>query len=668
MPIRRDLDKERVEKDINKHYDNIESIVTNIQKNVDDPETSYYIAAINLMGKTIPLFGKDIPSNKPSEEIEVSKDKYYELKNKKFFNNEIKREEAKEFVNVQYIKNELDLLNHKKIIELLSSTQSSKVSQYPTSYLTNIKFDRTPSKYQKEFFEYVAMLANDDPRVEEKNVVAEAFAGSGKTWAIENATKLIPPNKTACYLAFNTSVVGDFKVRAPLNIKDNVMTLNSAGNKIVLYALRTRGYGKQLDKVKGVDPDNVGLILDNLFKNKYKQFTIDDIDNLKNPVDKLVAMYKATGLEINYNNTNDLMDKYNISYENVELSDIMMLCKDVMTINADILKNKWNKIDFNDQLWLPIELDLSTKEPGLQFDIVFADEVQDFSMTKIELAIKMCKPGGSIIAVGDRYQSIYGFTGADVDAIPKIIARLNAKVFPLPICYRCPKSHLRIAQRFVPEIQWATMENSGYEAIEGSVENKSLEFLIDNATKGDKVVCRNSAPLVHPCFELIRRGKKATILGSNIGDGLKSLMKRVGGRDLKDFSNRLDRWKEKQVERLESKKQSTDKVIDQYETLQVLMEDCDTIEEILYKIKEIFTENKDDDIILSTVHKAKGSEVKTKDNSIYVIMSYNGRQLMPNSYAKKDWELQQEENIQYVAFTRGKNKMYLIDDIKSIGV
>lgn len=495
--------------------------------------------------------------------------------------------------------------------------------------------------------------------------IANGFVvhNSGKTYTIEQATKLVPRNKTACFLAFNKHIVKEFKPRAPEFIKDNVMTLNSAGFQLVLYGLRTRGHGKKLSQTDGVDANNVSLILDELFNKKYKHFSIEEIDAIKPPVNRLVSLLKGSGLEINYTNLTELIEKYNIEYENVELSDIMMLCKNVMEINRDIFNNTWNKIDFDDQIWLPLELDISAEKAGYQFDYVFIDETQDLNMAKIELAIKMCKQNGSIIAVGDRYQSIYGFTGADSEAIPKIITRLQAKVFPLSICYRCPKSHVILAQQFVPHIEYATLQNSIKEAIEGSIEDIGLEKLIKDANNGDKVICRNSAPLVHPCFELIRHGKKATILGRDIGKQLENLMIKIKGKTLNDFMNRLERWKEKQVEKLESKNLSIDRVMDQYETLKVLSEDCDEIEEVLAKIKAIFSDNDKEGIIFSTIHKAKGLEVETKENSVYIIMSYNGKALMPSPWAKKPWEFEQERNLQYVAYTRGKNRMYLVDKV-----
>lgn len=654
---------------LGKPFDEMSSKADKILQSLEPDYTAYYVASLNFMSRPLTLFGKEVKPGNPSEQIKISKEKFYELKRLKYFKKEFDKEdfEGKKIAGLHFIEGELDLLKHKEMESKIQLT-TEPIIESVESEIKEIRFtppitgivtkkEREPSKYQKEIFKYITMLVNNDPRATQKHVVIEAVAGSGKTFTIEQATKIIPPTKSACFLAFNTHIVDEFRPRASPNIKNNVMTLNSAGYASVSQALEL--HHKQVRKI---NINNVSNILDVLFKDRHKNFSLEEIDSLKPAVTRAVSLFKATGLEINSTNLDYLTDRYNIDTSNIESSDLIMLTKDVMDINFDIITNTWHGkeedfIDFDDQIWLPIVKNL----PIRKYDFVFVDETQDLNASQLELTIKLCKPGGSIIAVGDRNQSIYGFRGADTEAIPRIISRLDAKVFPLSITYRCPKSHVRLAQELVPEIEYATIENAGYEAIEGEViKDKTSYDIIDLAIPGDKVICRNNAPLIHPCFQLIREGKKASILGKDIGKGLINLMKKIKGFDLKDFMFRLERWKDKETEKLEKKNQSIDRIMDQYETLQVLSEDCDTIECIILKINKIFSST-EEDIVFSTIHRAKGLETKTIDNSLFIICSYNGKQLMPNPYASKDWEFTQEKNLMYVAYTRAKNKLYLVD-------
>ena len=57
---------------------------------------------------------------------------------------------------------------------------------------------------------------------------------------------------------------------------------------------------------------------------------------------------------------------------------------------------------------------------------------------------------------------------------------------------------------------------------------------------------------------------------------------------------------------------------------------------------------------MSTIHKAKGLEA----DNVYIAC----RDLMPSSRAKKDWEIRQEYNLMYVAYTRARDILGFIDD------
>ncbi len=660
MPIREDI-----EKSVKIKTDTIEEKMNNIIDTLDN--TTYYVATINNLDIPLELFGKIVPQKHPSEQIKITREKFNELKNQKYFYTEIVKDEpdGKKIIGIETIIKPADVTHHHELERILKEPTSIKIIEQPehepesispTPRLSTplIKKEREPSKYQKDIFNYITWLATNDRRVTHKHIVIEAVAGSGKTWTIEHATKLIPPSKTVVFLAFNVTIKDELAKRAPKHV--TAMTLNGAGYQALRYALKMNGKHNLKP-----DNNNVKNILNSLFKDKYKHLSIEEIDVIKPVVNRLVSLYKATGLPVNLNTFEELQNKHallSLFEGDYDANNIISLVKDVMEINFNVLTNSWYGIDFDDQIWLPVIKNL----PIEKYDFVFVDETQDLNATQLELVIKMCKKTGSIIAVGDRNQSIYQFRGADAEAIPHIIKRLNAKIFPLSISYRCPVSVTKLAQTLVPEIEYATIENAGYDAIEGEIINTTSQSLIELAKPKDRVICRNAAPLVHPCFELIKAGKKATILGREIGENLIKLMEEIKGHDIDDFMFRLNRWYENKSEKLTEKMQfeALDRLTDQYETLLVLSEDCESIECILHKIKTIFSEDKDS-ITFSTIHKAKGLEAETPENSIFIIMSHKGRQLIPSPYAKREEQLKQEMNLLYVAYTRAKNKLYLVD-------
>ena len=93
------------------------------------------------------------------------------------------------------------------------------------------------------------------------------------------------------------------------------------------------------------------------------------------------------------------------------------------------------------------------------------------------------------------------------------------------------------------------------------------------------------------------------------------------------------------------------------ESINILSENVRTIEELINKVKAIFTDDADDEYIcLSTIHKAKGLEA----NNVFLLAP----SLIPSIYAKEDWELKQENNLMYVAITRAKKTLSFIDESK----
>ena len=103
------------------------------------------------------------------------------------------------------------------------------------------------------------------------------------------------------------------------------------------------------------------------------------------------------------------------------------------------------------------------------------------------------------------------------------------------------------------------------------------------------------------------------------------------------------------------KSQQIQSKLDSIKALEILSEGLNTTEEVMAKIDEIFpTRDKKNGIALSTIHKAKGLEA----NNVYIVCN----SLMPSKSANKDWEIKQEYNLMYVAYTRAKNTLGFIDE------
>ena len=490
----------------------------------------------------------------------------------------------------------------------------------------------TPSKYQEAIFKEIIDIAVS-PKIG-RHIIVTADAGTGKTTTIEEGTKMIPSNFSILFVAYNKHIADNFIPKATKNT--NVMTCHSLGYRAVIRKMQLSGKRVNIDAYK------VHNLTKQILQNEFLELGQEESRNMQPIIIKVVSLLKSTLLPVNKESVEYILETYNIDNE-VNHDILTQICAKIMLKCAAVFGMKDSSdIDFDDQIWLPIVHNLSVT----QFDFVFVDETQDLNKSQLELILKAVKPGGSIIAVGDSNQSIYGFRGADVEAMEHMIERLNAKVLPLSICYRCPTSHITLAQKYVQSI-----EPSPY-AKEGTIKNIKESELVNNVNEGDLILCRYTAPCVKYCLKVIKSGKKATVRGRDIMDSLISKVRKTKGTKMTDFLPNLKKDMLKEKANLESVGKSIESVIDRYETILVLAEDCNDTNELIQKIQTIFSDSITA-ITFSTVHRAKGLE----SNSICILKP----SLMPSTYARTEKEFKQERNLQYISVTRSKDTLTFIE-------
>ncbi len=357
------------------------------------------------------------------------------------------------------------------------------------------------------------------------------------------------------------------------------------------------------------------------------------------PVKKLVSLIK--GSLIDGTDTQailSLIDEYNIQFPSDR--------EERLTIEAipailTMCKTQTHLIDFDDMIWLPLVNDY----PLPTYDVMFVDEAQDFNEAQREL-ISRCVNGGRCIIVGDRNQAIYGFRGADSNSIGMFVDRLEKKAtrqikhFPLSISWRCPNAVVKEANRYVADF------HAHEDAINGTV----IVNAGFNPQANDMVLCRYNAPLVSAFYDLISAGKSAYVLGRDMTKGLINAVQKITKNNqmgTKEFLELFMTDYQITLERLYSQGKDNQALAleDKKDCIMIFVDKATTVGGIIEEIKRVFDGNDNGEIMLSTVHKAKGLEA----DNVYILAT----ERMPHPKGGNE-----ENNICYVAITRAKKNLF----------
>lgn len=480
------------------------------------------------------------------------------------------------------------------------------------------------------------------------NIVVDAKAGAGKSFTIMQSLKALKEagfSEQSLLMAFNKNIQKELEAKVANLGASNFVTVKTF-HSVGFSALRSINKGRRMK----VDSRKSWKILNDWKKNE--TITKEDY-KLSSTILKLVGLAKNAGVKCTidgvmiHNNKalyEGIVDHHGITPSSKDGSidraiELAMLIIEKAAITKDV-------IDFDDMLWMPV----MHNARFYRNKRVFVDELQDTNPLQLEIAARALS--GQFIGVGDPNQAIYGFRGADSDAFWTVADRMSAKVMSLPICYRCPTSVIEAAQLLVPEIQAAPG------AIEGSVETfgENDDFAI---TEFDAILCRNNAPLVKACYTFIKQRIPAYILGKDTAKSLCYLIDKMECLTLGELEVALEAYFQRELQSAKEKGHATKAglLADKEACLEVffemLPENSRTIAGLKRQIESLFSDKNEEGILLSTIHKCKGREWNT--------VGILDRHLMPSKYAIKEWQQQQERNLEYVAITRAMERLVFID-------
>lgn len=481
-----------------------------------------------------------------------------------------------------------------------------------------------PSEYQKAIFDWLA--------TGEGSCVVNAVPGSGKTTTLIKGIHYIPKSLRSHFLAFNKHIAAELSLRLPKHI--GASTIHSLGLSSLCRRFRGR---PEINKRKYSEIVSRYLSDRNVYTPQRRQ--------------QLIEFIKFTQLTLTDPRDLPALKQLSHHYGLSSLEDWDFLQKAILEILETGIRLSRACISYEDMIWLPIALNI----PIQNYDFLCVDEAQDLNKAQLEIVLKACRSGARGIYVGDRNQAIMGFAASDCHSITQIVERTNALELPLSICYRCPTSHIELAAEIYSGIQPRA------DAPIGTVSHISISELPQRVKGEDLIICRCFYPLVPIYFDLLKQGIPAKVQNQDLDIQLISLLKQIIGESERSlsastFTNLLNIWYERQKQEMEQDNANVMAIVNLHDRILTLNaiyagSNCQTTGDLKAAIANLCQDPKNA-VVLTTIHGAKGLEA----NRVFHVRP----NLVPHYRAEKDWEKEQERNLQFVSLTRAKQELFFV--------
>jgi DNA helicase-2/ATP-dependent DNA helicase PcrA len=497
---------------------------------------------------------------------------------------------------------------------------------------------------------------------QESHVLSEAVAGSGKSTTALGAAKSAKGH--VGFVAFNRHIAEHLQTK--LGGRARACTLHSLG----FSAVRKHCPGVSVDTNK--PKDLLRLVRPAWFyQDRFQRWKPDENARAVLELSRLAKLTLAADLPA----LADVVEHYGVEMPDRPKTLESEIAPAVLEL-LECSKKNTDRIDYDDMVWLPV----AERWRPEGFSLLIVDEVQDLSRVMQELAF-LSAGSGRLLCVGDRRQSIMGFSGADTESIPRLRERMGLSPRscldrPLTVTFRCPVSHVELARQIVPEIEPKDGAEEGIVRHIGGDSGEVLKVVEGcGPEKPPLVICRRNAPLLGQAYRLFSAGKPVLLRGRDVGKGLTDLLDKLNAADPKDLVAKLARYEEREKERLARKdapESAFEQLADRVESLSAVATRFDTLAELRQWVAGLFSdETPEGKTILSSVHRAKGLEAETvvilepqKMPMVFRCKSCGGKPGLAGckkcggtGVKSKPWEIEQEYNLLYVAVTRSKREL-----------
>ena len=448
------------------------------------------------------------------------------------------------------------------------------------------------------------------------NMILNAYAGCGKTSTLEMIERAVP-TKPILYLVFNAKNAKEAEKR--MLSTTTVRTFNSMGHRV---------WAKACDKNLSLDPKKSHELLRAIISEMPKSAAAPVWDSYWDIINA-VGMAKAVGYipEGKFPTARRLCTQAEFHRSLDEVPDDLTSDMIDAVLVRSITAAYEGAIDFNDQIYMPALFGGTFP----RFPLVKVDEYQDLNPTNHAMLERLVKH--RLIGVGDPWQNIYGFRGAESGGMAKAQAHYNMTPCDLSTSFRCPEAIVTNARWRVPHFKW--IKEGGHV--------ETLHSLSPSEIGEDAaIICRNNAPLFKMALHLLAAKRSVSVAGSDVGPKVIALLRKLGD-DSTSRAQLLGAINDWEAEKLA--KESTT-ASDLAECMRVFAGFGSTLAQAVSYAEHLFSQR--GTIRLLTGHKSKGLE-------------------FPAVYFLDPWLLSTEEqdlNLKYVIETRSQDQLYYINSVQ----
>lgn len=369
--------------------------------------------------------------------------------------------------------------------------------------------------------------------------------------------------------------------------------------------------------------------------------------------------------------------------------------------------------DFDDDLWFAAIHANELTWP--KYQVVLADEVQDFNMAQKIMLQKLAEAGAKIVAVGDPNQAIYRFRGADGDAFKGISDMLKEKSTNKDDVEKGLTANFRSRQAI---IDFANQEGESAGHVSNLVKGRPFkeepgrigkgvathgEVTYDDAfdtlakemkdmgeIKQTAFLARTNEPLVHASLKLMAQGTPFIILGKDIAADLNKHINKITDLFYLSNTSEVEELQEKitsyNAEQQDAHFGSAAKAANLKELQEITKAMEASIEQYISenprggsiiefrrwlnkkfggldldagglagkKAREEYKKELEErnPVILSTVHKSKGLQFQR----VYILRDDQ----WPHPRSKREADLKQELNNKYIGRTRAEDELHVL--------